>query len=322
MKKGIVVAGCILVDKINEIDAYPHSGELTKILRVEKSVGGCVPNVAVDLKRIDSTLNVQAVGKIGNDVDGAYVRSIFEVNGVETDGIVVGDEPTSFTQVMSIRGGQRTFFTYAGANDDFGYSDVDFSALNAEMLHLGYLLLMKKMDNGDGERLLREAQQRGIKTSIDLVSENADRYKLVLPCLKYVDNVIVNEMEAGGMAGLEPTPDNMRAIVEKIKRYGVKDRVIVHMPMASVCFSDNGYTVVPSYDLPKEYIRGTTGAGDAFCAGSLIGIYRGWTDEGILSFATAAATAALSETNATSGIRSEKEIKEFCGKLKRRTVCL
>ena len=52
VRKGIAVAGSILVDKINEIRAYPQSGELTQIVNLEKSVGGCVPNVALDLKKI------------------------------------------------------------------------------------------------------------------------------------------------------------------------------------------------------------------------------------------------------------------------------
>ena len=48
MKSGIAVAGSILVDEINEISAYPNAGELTKIRSLKKSVGGCVPNVAID----------------------------------------------------------------------------------------------------------------------------------------------------------------------------------------------------------------------------------------------------------------------------------
>ncbi len=50
-QKGIAVAGSVLVDKINGIKAYPQSGELTQILSIEKAVGGCVPNVALDLKK-------------------------------------------------------------------------------------------------------------------------------------------------------------------------------------------------------------------------------------------------------------------------------
>ena len=125
MKTGIAIAGSILVDKINEISAYPQAGELTKIKSVQKAVGGCVPNVAIDLKRICPQLTVKAVGKIGKDEEGEYVTSVLSENGVETADITVGDEKTSFTEVMSQTGGQRTFFTYAGASADFGVSDVD-----------------------------------------------------------------------------------------------------------------------------------------------------------------------------------------------------
>ena len=52
MKKGIAVAGSILVDKINLIVAYPKVGELTQIQNISKAVGGCVPNVGIDLKKI------------------------------------------------------------------------------------------------------------------------------------------------------------------------------------------------------------------------------------------------------------------------------
>ena len=72
MKNGIAIAGSILVDNINEISAYPSAGELTKIKSVQKSVGGCVPNVAIDLKRICPDLTIKAVGKIGGDENGEY----------------------------------------------------------------------------------------------------------------------------------------------------------------------------------------------------------------------------------------------------------
>ena len=40
--------------------------------------------------------------------------------------------------------------------------------------------------------------------------------------------------------------------------------------------------MLASYQLPLGYIKGTTGAGDAFCAGALLGIYKGEADEEIL----------------------------------------
>ncbi len=323
MKKGIAVAGSILVDKINEIAAYPKVGELTQILSVSKAVGGLVPNVAIDLKKIEPTLNVKAVGCVGRDDDGVFAVSALKGNGVDIENVFEIAARTSFTEVMSVIGGQRTFFTHAGANSTFGEDYFNFEKLNVKMLHLGYFLLLDKVDGGDGLKILREAKAAGVKTSIDLVSENSNRYqKVVLPCLPFVDNLIINETEAGAIAGIEPTRENLRKIAEKLKAEGVNERVIIHTPELGVCVSNNGFTYLPSYAIEKDFIKGTTGAGDAFCAGALLGIYREQTDEEILELASSAAIAALSSADATSGMRSEEEIKILCKDLKRRTICL
>lgn len=322
MKEGIAVVGTILVDSINEISAYPQAGELTKIKSVQKAVGGCVPNVAIDLKRLSPETIIKAVGKIGKDENGEYVKSVLSQNGVDISSVVIGEDKTSFTEVMSVTGGQRTFFTYAGASADFGVEDVDLDGLNVKMLHLGYFLLLDKIDNGDGEKLLKLAKEQGIKTSIDLVSENSNRYSLVLPCLKYVDNLIINEVEAGALTGIEPKKENLVQIAQKLKEYGVAERVIIHTPEIGVCVSNTGVELVPAYALPKNFIVGTTGAGDAFCAGALLGIYQNKTDKEILEFASAAAVAALSKADATSGLCTEEEIKELCKNLKRKEICL
>jgi sugar/nucleoside kinase (ribokinase family) len=314
-KTGIAVAGTILVDKINQIAAYPASGELTKILSVSRAVGGAVPNVGIDIKRVDPSIPVKAVGKIGKDSEGDFLVDTLENNGVDASLMVRGELPTSFTDVMSIVGGQRTFFTYPGACADFGYDDVDFDKLDVKMLHLGYFLLLDKVDGGDGEKILKAAQEKGIKTSIDLVSENSNRYHIVKDCLKYTDNVIINELEAGMIAGIEPKRENLERIARALKDMGVSERVIIHMPETGVCLSENGFFELPSWDLPKGFIKGKTGAGDAFCAGALIGIYRGLDEMGILTLAQKTATASLSAADAIGGMVSEAEIDEMLRKM-------
>ena len=161
-----------------------------------------------------------------------------------------------------------------------------------------------------------------METSIDLVSENSNRYADVLPCLRYTDNLIVNEIEAGKLAGIEPTIQNLRKIAEKLKEYGVKNRVIIHTSEIGVCLSNDGFCYLPSYELPKGFIKGTTGAGDAFCSGALIGIYRGLSDLEILSLASNSATSALTQVDAVSGVGSEEENKKLCKNLIRRKICL
>ncbi len=321
-KTGIALCGNLLVDQINHIGAYPKVGELTKITGLSKSVGGCVPNVGIDLKKICPELTVHAIGSIGADDNGQYVRQILSEKGLELSGLKTVEDATSFTQVMSVTGGQRTFFTYAGADGSLCAEDLDFSENAPRMLHLGYFLLLKRVDEGEGLRILQKATEAGIRTSIDLVSENSDRYSLVLPCLPYTDYLIINELEAGKLAGMEPIPENLDAIARRLKDLGVREKVIIHMPDRALCCSEKGLTVVPSYDIPKEKIVGTTGAGDAFCAGALYAIYCGRSDQEILEFASSAAVTALSSADATGGLRTEAEILDYCKQFRRKQLCL
>lgn len=320
-RNGIAVAGTVIVDKINEISAYPGLGELTQIRSIQNAIGGCVPNVAIDLKKIAPELTVSAIGSIGDDPEGAFVTETLRDAGLDISGLGVRTgEKTSFTDVMSIPGGQRTFFTYPGASANFGVEDVDFENLNAKLLHLGYFLLLQKVDDGDGLKILKAAREQGIETSIDLVSENSDRYGLVLPCLPYTDYLIVNELEAGKLAEMDPCRENLEAIAKKLKALGVRKKVIIHMPELSLCCGDEGCSVLGSCVLPDGYIQGTTGAGDAFCAGALVGIYKGWDDMRIMEFASQCAVMALGSPDATSGMKTEAQIKEFCAGFARREV--
>lgn len=315
-RKGIAVAGTLLVDNLYEISSYPSEGELTQIRSVRMACGGLVPNNGIGLKKIAPHMSVYAVGKVGRDSAGDFALQTMKDAGLDVSAVKVSDgEKTSFTDVMSIVGGQRTFFTYPGCCASFGYEDIDWDHLPCKMLHLGYFLLLEKVDGGDGFKILKEAKSRGIITSIDLVSENSDRYSLVIPCLPYVDNLIINETEAGKICGMEPTEENLPQIAEKLLDMGVRERVIIHMPSLGLCKTKDALTLLPSVALPKGYIKGKTGAGDAFCSGALIAIERGASDSEILELAEAAAVASLTEADAVSGITEEsvllKNIRKF-----------
>ena len=320
--RGIAVAGTLLVDKINEIAAYPHEGELTKIRRVRPAVGGCVPNVGIDLATLSPDLPVFAIGNVGKDEEAAFLRAELEARGIDCSGVVEVDDRTSFTEVMSVEGGQRTFFTYAGASASFGREDIDFSSFSAKMLHLGYFLLLDRVDAGDGKKILQDAVARGIKTSIDLVSENSDRYRsAVLPCLPYTDNLIINELEAGKLAGVEPNEENLPAIADALLSLGVRERVIIHMRECGVLATKNGFLKMPAIEPPKGFIQGKTGAGDAFCAGALLAIHEEMSDEAILSLASASAIASLSRPDAVSGMTDAVSLKNLVKDMKGTKLC-
>ena len=140
----------------------------------------------------------------------------------------------------------------------------------------------------------------------------------MLPCIPYTDYLVINEVEAGKLTNLEPTDENLEQIARNLKEMGVQKKVVIHKPDKAVCLSDEGYTQVGSYLLPEGYIKGTTGAGDAFCAGTLYGIYQEWKDREILEFASACAVMALGSADATSGLKTAQETKEYCKRFDRR----
>lgn len=314
---GIAVAGSALVDEINIIKEYPAMGRLTQVYGVNRSVGGLVPNVGVDIKRINPDLSVYAYGKVGKDDKAEFLLATLRKNGVNADGIKRAETlGTSFTQVMSVDGGERTFFTYAGASADFGYDDIDFDEIKAKIFHLGYFLLLEKVDNGDGVKILRELKKRGIKTSIDLVSSTADAYEKVLPCLPFVDYLIINELEAAALCKSDTT-DDLRFLAEKLKNAGVKESVIIHKE-DKACYLGESYAEINSLIIPDELFKGKTGAGDAFCAGCLTEIYANSTPQKILETGVRAAAASITAASATDGVKTRNEIYEITKNFRKR----
>ena len=252
---------------------------------------------------------MSAFGAVGDDDDGRFAVAELNRRGLDTAGVVVKPTATSFTDVMSVPGGERTFFTYPGASAEWGYDDFPFEKIEAgDLVLLGYFLLLAKVDAGDGLKILKELKRIGAETAIDLVSENSDRYSLVRECLPYVDNLIVNEIEAARIAGME---GDLKQVAARLFELGVQKRVVIHMPQKGVSLLKDGtWTEVNSVALPEGFIKGKTGAGDAFCAGCLVGIFNGLPEKEILELGGIAAVGAMSAPGAVEGMRPIADLKK------------
>ncbi len=335
-RQGIAIAGNMLVDYVKTITFYPQPGMLSDITQVQRAVGGCVPNTIVDLAVLDGDLPLTALGRLGKDEAGRYVLSTLEKAGVDVSRVHVDDAlPTSFSDAMNaLDTGERTFFHCRGANAAFNAADIALDALDCKMLHIGYLLLLDSFDRRDPEygtvmaRFLHDAQEKGIATSIDVVSGKDGFQETVIPALKYCDNAIMNEIEACAVAGLPARDesgklliDNIHQTLELLKRCGVKNRAVVHCPEAGFCVDAEGkFTMAPSLKLPEGYIQGSVGAGDAFAAGCLYALYTGMDAEEMLRFASAAAAANLSAPDAVSGMKHHTIIQKMMNEWERGTL--
>ena len=203
-RKGIIAVGNWVADTVKFIDVYPQKGNLTTITGVETGLGGLAHNVIVDLASMKSGIPLYAGGCIGSDENGRICLDACDRFGIDRTNVhILEGELTAYTDVITEKGGARTFFHYRGANAHLDVEKVLACQCPARIFHLGYLLLLDSLDKEDPEygvaaaRALDGLLKMGYETSVDVVSEEGDRYrKVVLPCLKYTDYLIINEVEA------------------------------------------------------------------------------------------------------------------------------
>ena len=336
-KKRIVLAGNVIVDVVKRIDGWPEQGHLVNILGQSRACGGAVSNSGIFLKTLDPSLEVCACGKVGADDNGDWLVGFLAERGVDVSRISrAAAAPTSYTDVMTVEGsGARTFFHARGANALFTPDDIDPDALDCDLFHLGYLLLLDGLDASDAAygtvaaRLLHDVQARGIPTSVDLVSEQSDRFaQIVRPALKYCDHLVVNEFEGEQATGLscrdasgKVSAAALRRIAEALQALGVRRSVTLHCPEVGVTLTaDGAFAAVGSLELPPGWIKGAVGAGDAFCAGMLHAIVTGAAPADGLALASACAAANLAAPDSVSGALPLGETRKLLGQFTSRSV--
>ena len=136
MADRITLAGNILVDNVKTIASWPEKGMLVPITAMKRAPGGAVPNSGIDLKVLDPSLEVAALGKVGADDAGEFVTAFMAERGLDVSAVRrVPDVPTSFTDVMTLADtGERTFFNMHGADSRLAPEDVDPSALGGSSI--------------------------------------------------------------------------------------------------------------------------------------------------------------------------------------------
>lgn len=327
-RNGICVAGNMIVDILYPIERWPKQSELTTITDgISRSTGGALCNVIVDLAKLDPDLPLKAVGVMGNDSEGDFISTqLCTHQNIDMSG-VVRQGSTSFTAVMSNNETkQRTFFQFRGANALFSEEHIDWDTIPSKLLHIGYILLLDALDQPDDKygtkmaRLLSHAQAHGIKTSIDVVSEASDRFvQLVTPALRYTDYCVINELEAQQTTGIllrdeeeQLHPENMHAALAKLFDLGVSTWAVIHCPEGGWGLDNKGnFVEEPSIPLPKGYVKGKVGAGDAFCSGVLYAAHQELSLKEGIALGTATAVVSLRAPGASEGLCTAQEVKQI-----------
>src|SRR5262245_2392600 len=183
LRRGLLAGGNWIIDQVKLIDVFPQPEQLANIRSQAQGTGGAPYNVLVNLARLGAPFPLFGAGLVGTDSLGEQIIEHCRKLKIDTRFLQATEAaPTSYTDVMTeVVQGRRTFFHHRGANAAWSGTDLDFSKVKARIFHLGYLLLLDALDTPDAgfgtkaARLLAKAQESGLKTSVDVVSENSDR---------------------------------------------------------------------------------------------------------------------------------------------------
>jgi len=320
-RRGLLAGGNWIVDQVKLIDVNPKPEQLGNIRGQSQGTGGAPYNVLIDLAKLGAPFPLSGAGLVGKDSLGRLILDDCRQHKIDVRHLsATPHAPTSYTDVMTEQGGgRRTFFHARGANALWRGADLDFEKTRARIFHLGYLLLLDALDEADGRfgtkaaRLLAAAQAAGVKTSVDVVSEDSGRYaQIVSPALRNVDYCILNEIEAGQTTGFKIRLADgrldtvaLRHAAGALLQQGVRELVVIHFPEGAFARTRKGDDLwQSSLKLPPKFVAGTAGAGDAFCAGVLLGLHEGWALQRCLLTGVCIAAASLSHATCTAGVRT------------------
>lgn len=336
-RSGILCGGNWIVDKLKFIDTYPRQDALSNILGQSVGNGGSPFNILIDLARLGATFPLAGIGLVGEDADGQWIREQCAEHGIDAAQLGVhARAATSYTDVMTVQSsGRRTFFHQRGANAFLGPEHFDFSASHGKIFHLGYLLLLDRLDEPDDEfgsvaaRVLSQATRAGFKTTVDVVSEDGDRFaKVVLPAMRHVDYCFLNEFELERTTGVHTRPDgeiDLAAVATasaQLLEAGVREWVVVHFPEGASACGHNGQRIVQgSVRVPSSRIVGAVGAGDAFAAGVLYGLHEEASMETALLHGVTCAASCLLAAGTSDGILPVGQCLEMAAAHGLQTLC-
>lgn len=319
-RRGIVCAGTLCVDRVKRIDRWPEQETLAEIADETHQGGGSAFNLAVDVRRLDPTIPVATIGLVGADADGALIRANLAAEGIDIGGVrATGEVATAYTDVMTDRRtGKRTFFFHQGASGLLTPEHLDLGGARGRILHLGIVGVHRLMDrpwqgaaNG-WVAVLEQARRLGLETNLELASLAPEQVvPPTLPCLPLLDHLVINDLEAGAIAGIATAEGGetdvaatLRAARQCLER-GAMRLVVVHFPRGAIAVARDGSThAQPSVRVPPEAIAGSVGAGDAFAAGVLAALHERRAVGEALVLGHAAAAASLRSMTTVDAVES------------------
>lgn len=265
----VIALGELLIDFVST-----ESGvSLIEAPVFQKAAGGAPANVAVGLARLGVTSGF--IGKVGDDDFGRFLAQTLERNAVDTSALLFSDEARTMLAFVSLRAdGERDFMFYRNPSADMLLrpEEIDLDYVGAaKVLHYGSISLIGEPSRSATLATVKGAQERGLLISYDpnlrlnlWPSAKAAREGMLVGW-QFAQIAKVSREEMTFLSG----QSDLEAAARTLWHQGLRLLVITEGQDGCryVTSGFNGY--VSGYRVKTV---DTTGAGDGFVAGLLVGI--------------------------------------------------
>lgn len=297
MKK-IAVLGIACVDIYAKgIQKIPNPGELSHINSVVLSTGGCALNVGINLAKMG--LESKLLIPIGNDYLGNYILDEVKHYGIDSSYIHIDENTSSSSSIVLVNeSGERSFLHYPGTNATYRFEDIPLEVFDdVDILFISGALALKSLDGLPLAKLLKYAKSKGIYTVVDTVFDPTNQWhELIKDCFQYTDLFAPSYDEANYISNIDSYVD----MVEFFKEKGVKDVLIKLGSVGVYSEFENKPLFVSSVE--NKNVIDTTGAGDAFMSGVIVGLAKNWPIKQTLEYANMVGSICISSVGASTGI--------------------
>ena len=270
---------------------------------IRVTAAGTAAGTSVDLAKLGA--DVIAMGAIGDDELADFLVFLMNRHGVDTSRLARKGPVQTSSTILPIRpNGERPALHCPGASPLLTIDDVDLDAIaSADVLHIGAPDVLHDFTRASLSQVLEVARAHDVVVTVDLLyAGEPQTLDLLRPVLPLVDYFMPN---AEQLYAVTETTDVITAI-GRVREIASTTVVVKMGAEGSLLAADNGSIRVPA--LPIEVVD-TTGCGDAYTAGFIMGLARGWRP--LAAAWLGSATGALVAT----GLGSDAGIVDFASTL-------
>jgi ribokinase len=297
----VIVIGSMNMDLVVRTGRVPSGGETLHGNDFHMIPGGKGANQAVAIARLGG--RVAMIGRVGQDSFGEILCKGLAQDGVDAARIKTdASAPSGVALIMVEDNGENRIIVVAGANHNVSPQDV----LEAEALlkQARMCVVQFEVPMNVVETVFRAAQRWNVPVLVNA----APAYPISAELFPLIEYLVVNENEAGVLAGIEVTGlDSARQAARILVQRGARHVILTLGALGALGCSLVEESAIPAF--PIEAVD-TTAAGDAFIGGLVISLldHAGSLAEHI-RFANAAGAVAATRLGAQSSLPERAEVE-------------